>query len=1420
MSARAATAFALLAVAGCLGYEATPPPAATLAYQLDLPRGSTAEVTVYDPDDQIVGRQTAGADGANELSLRPSLDFPSIRLVARAGNRVLKAVAAELRRGERRDLGRVDGKSTAHAQLVQEKVAGQGGAFSSVPPSVIASLLAQARGTGAELRAFEAVVAKLLGKTSVTGQQALFGPLDAELKEPFLGEAKLPESTSAEYRNALTAATERLAIQLSCDAALVNVMFTVDASGQALDGNGAPQLVRQPTKAGKVFLAITVEDSSPIGDGAGRLKPQMVPNDPDTAMFDDGTNGDEVAGDGVFTRVLVLPRGMRVKYKYTNGSAGEGWTRTEEWPGNARLLEVKDVVSRHADGAPDCLVIRRDSFGDEASNKNQVNLNARIKGGSLDFARDLGGAAAASVGEGRVSGGGLGLGDPRTRAPLTPEGVPEAAENGTCARCPAPLTAALDDRVPPELVSAEFTSTERIQITFSEVLEFGAASTATNYLVLDAAERALPIRSAAASGSRVTLEVGPPDFGQRYTVHVKGLRDASANGNPLRGRTASVLVGRDRTPPQLIGVRPTSLRELNPAAKVADPTVGQVVVLTFDEELDPESAENAGNYRMVPLGGERFATQAAYLRDRRQVWVVTDPQGKRRPYDLFVKGVRDLAGNLHPEEEPRRVQGFALYRMTFGAVPGFAFLNLDGSRRGLPDGEGLYLTGTVLAVARDLQGNPISVAGRTDVTGIPAFEMKPGGELHRGQPVYTLSLLVPAGTYAWKVAHGIEGEYKNPPSTLVKVHKSLCTTSDVTAVEIDPSTLTALPLPGADGKAVSFLDYGAAKLSASGTEAPGPFVPRAGEQLPRPQVMFRRENPDEVCSAHTGDVLCPPILVGTWRDLEAFRVGDKTNDYDDGLPEVAPTRLAKDLAPPKLQNLRVRDSESLLLSFDERLVVDPSALALRARHARSGQPLSVKLEKAGTIGDALLPHQLLLRTGRMENGVAYTLSFGSQADVFGNVQRVPQEQSFVAPSGFVPFTPLADTQAPRVIGVLPRSPTSLLVQFDEKIAPAAGGSTASFAIVADGGAAPQIQQASLQGGGTSVLLTTGLQAQQAAYTLVVTNVSDLAAPPNVLLEQRVAFKGFGDSTPPKVVYAVALSQTEVAVAFDEQLSPLTAGVAGSYRLPGLAVVQADFAGDPGRKAAAFDGARASFPDRLVVLQVSKMTAGQSYTVTPAGVTDLSNNPCQGSATFKGVDRAPTVDVVLSYKVSGSDTVMGAIPARAIGLAALAAQREGVFIQGSTVSTDGLTKGQSDAVSTQLGGFPPEGAPLAGSEPQLLDNGQNGDAKAGDGVYSLRIRGVPLGASLQWKAFAPFTVSYKAANPGDAQAAFADATPGPSVFSDGQEFPGNENALRILGDVNGDGVVRIQCLFGDETTYKKFTNKPPFVWVADDVTWTP
>jgi hypothetical protein len=105
------------------------------------------------------------------------------------------------------------------------------------------------------------------------------------------------------------------------------------------------------------------------------------------AMYDDGTNGDEVAGDNIWTISFVIPKAdeqtnvFRIGYKFTWGTRGAVWTGSEEWPGNSRILEVVDV---NHDG----FVYRHETWGDEASNKDASNLNPK-SGGTITWTTDL-----------------------------------------------------------------------------------------------------------------------------------------------------------------------------------------------------------------------------------------------------------------------------------------------------------------------------------------------------------------------------------------------------------------------------------------------------------------------------------------------------------------------------------------------------------------------------------------------------------------------------------------------------------------------------------------------------------------------------------------------------------------------------------------------------------------------------------------------------------------------------------------------------------------------------------------------------------------------------------------------------------------------------------------------------------------------
>lgn len=172
------------------------------------------------------------------------------------------------------------------------------------------------------------------------------------------------------------------------DPTLVRTVFSVDFNAGKLNGAcGEIERFRwvrnEPGRS--MFFVGGIHQTSPVQDtvvdamlgNRGGWTPNQIP------MYDDGTHGDRVAGDNVWSTSFDLPRGVRIGYKYTWGSKGDLWTGTEEWPGNQRILEVADV---NGDG----YVARFDNFGDEATNKDLANLNPKA-GGTLDWNEDLNG---------------------------------------------------------------------------------------------------------------------------------------------------------------------------------------------------------------------------------------------------------------------------------------------------------------------------------------------------------------------------------------------------------------------------------------------------------------------------------------------------------------------------------------------------------------------------------------------------------------------------------------------------------------------------------------------------------------------------------------------------------------------------------------------------------------------------------------------------------------------------------------------------------------------------------------------------------------------------------------------------------------------------------------------------------------------
>jgi hypothetical protein len=57
-------------------------------------------------------------------------------------------------------------------------------------------------------------------------------------------------------------------------------------------------------------------------------------------MYDDGTHGDEIKSDGIWSLEVHVPLGTKVEYKYTNSGIEGMWVPSEEFPGNNREFMV------------------------------------------------------------------------------------------------------------------------------------------------------------------------------------------------------------------------------------------------------------------------------------------------------------------------------------------------------------------------------------------------------------------------------------------------------------------------------------------------------------------------------------------------------------------------------------------------------------------------------------------------------------------------------------------------------------------------------------------------------------------------------------------------------------------------------------------------------------------------------------------------------------------------------------------------------------------------------------------------------------------------------------------------------------------------------------------------------------------------
>jgi hypothetical protein len=356
----------------------------------------------------------AGGAPPSYLIRLPSATYSFLRVQARAGNTVWRSLVPSIGEESTASPADLDARNVTETLIVEAWLSGSGKAFKQLnPPAYLGDGVSNGTRTlirrdmdtpGTPAQLLLAMVERILTRSDTASTAFEFDFFDFPVLDSttwavttspvgslFLALNPLDydgdgvnETTSAKF-DAQLAAVAQLYQPGGCpDPGRVRVLFTVDFRPGGQDGNcGVVNRFKWATdKPGKqIYFVGWIHADSPIQDSQwakplGNGVPNTIP------MYDDGTNGDEQANDGIWTLTVDLPRGLRVGYKYTWGTRGQPWTGSEEWPGNSRLLEVADVNG-------DNFVYRRDVFGDEATNKDKMNLNGSLAGNVITWTTDL-----------------------------------------------------------------------------------------------------------------------------------------------------------------------------------------------------------------------------------------------------------------------------------------------------------------------------------------------------------------------------------------------------------------------------------------------------------------------------------------------------------------------------------------------------------------------------------------------------------------------------------------------------------------------------------------------------------------------------------------------------------------------------------------------------------------------------------------------------------------------------------------------------------------------------------------------------------------------------------------------------------------------------------------------------------------------
>ncbi len=308
--------------------------------------------------------------------------------------------------------------------------------------------------------------------------------------------------------------------------------------------------------------------------------------------------------------------------------------------------------------------------------------------------------------------------------------------------------------------------------------------------------------------------------------------------------------------------------------------------------------------------------------------------------------------------------------------------------------------------------------------------------------------------------------------------------------------------------------------------------------------------------------------------VTAYDTADNESAYS---VEVSAQAPVSDKTPPTIVSAKALAQNQVEVKFSE-----PVTLGSAQKIANYAITPQIVITRAVLQADTCT---VLLSTSPHLDGKSYTLNAKNIIDLARPANKI------VSPASVNYEFHAPDKIAPTLVSVRALAADQVEVRFSELITKASGEQSSNYNL------APQINinAASLQADGTTVLLATAPHVDGANYTLSVQNIQDRATPPNTIATPATKSYQFHvpDTTPPTLVSARALNQTQVEAQFSEPITKTSAEKISNYGIvPGLAVNSAVLQANT----------------RSVILNTAAHVDGASYTLSAQNILDRATPP--------------------------------------------------------------------------------------------------------------------------------------------------------------------------------------------------------------------